>query len=107
MKVPTVLVRTEMLWSWLQVTGSTKSQLADALGVSRGRVSQLFHASEIEPSAHLIAKLLEVTGMPFDRLFRIAQQVPTHRPKANGNGAAKRRKRIPALDAVSAQGAFS
>ncbi len=100
MKVPTVLVRTDMLRSWLQVSGSTKSQLAGALGVSKGRVSQLFHSSEIEPSAHLIAKLLEVTGMPFDRLFWIAQQVPG--AKANGNGKRRKRITIPASTSIEA-----
>ena len=78
-----------MLQSWLQVSGATKSQLAAVLGVSKGRVSQLFH-SDIEPSAHLIAKLLEVTRLPFERLFRIVtgpartrteQPVRVHRQK--------------------------
>mgnify|MGYP001610813996 CR=1 FL=1 len=103
MKVPTVLVKTDMLSSWLQVKGATKSQLAAALGVSKGRVSQLFHASEIEPSAHLIAKLLKVTGLPFERLFLIAQQVPE---KPNGGAArsewpAASRRRKPAREPVS------
>ena len=40
------------------------------LGISRGRVSQLLTSRE-EPSARLIAKLLIVTQLPFERLFRV------------------------------------
>ena len=72
MKTPTVYIKADILRSWLQVTGWTKSQLAAALGVSKARVSQLFNSAlEVEPSAHLIAKLLLLTRLPFDRLFII------------------------------------
>ena len=83
MRLPTVAVQTDVLDAWLRVTGSTKSQLAVQLDVSKGRVSQLF-TDHVEPSAHLIAKLLVVTNLPFDRLFRIA----AHAPQPNGNGSA-------------------
>ena len=72
MKYPTVTIRTDVLESWLKVCGYTKSRLAVELGVSRGRVSQLL-STQREPSAHLIAKMLTVTHMPFDRVFRIVR----------------------------------
>ena len=71
MRQPTVVVRGDVLSSWLTVSDYTKSQLANELGVSRGRISQLL-TSEEEPSAHLIAKLLLPTKLPFDRLFMVA-----------------------------------
>ena len=54
-RIPTVVVRGEILSSWLTISNYTKSQLAAELGISRGRVSQLLTSRE-EPSAHLIAK---------------------------------------------------
>ena len=72
MRYPTVTIRTDVLESWLKVCGYTKSRLAVELGVSRGRVSQLL-STQREPSAHLIAKMLTVTHMPFDRVFRIVR----------------------------------
>ena len=82
---PTVLVKSDVLRSWLLVTGWTQSQLANALDVSKGRVSQLIGASGIDPSAHLIAKLMKVTGMPFERLFRIGSERPSRRRFRNGS----------------------
>ena len=70
MREPTVVVRGEVLSSWLTVSDYSKSKLASELGVSRGRISQLLTSHE-EPSAHLIAKLLLLTKLPFDRLFVI------------------------------------
>lgn len=73
MRLPTVAVRQEVLRAWLQVSAYTRARLAEELGVSRGRVSQLCGRAT-EPSAHLIAKLMAVTGLPFDRLFYLAQE---------------------------------
>lgn len=73
MKLPTVVVRVEVLTSWLTIAEYTKSRLAAELGVSKGRVSQLLTSNE-EPSAHLIAKLLTLTHLPFDRLFTIVRE---------------------------------
>ena len=70
MRTPTVVVRGDVLESWLIVSDCTKSQLAGELGVSKGRVTQLLTSHE-EPSAHLIAKLILLTQLPFDRLFKI------------------------------------
>ncbi len=70
MRQPTVVVRGDVLSSWLTVSDYSKSQLASELMVSRGRISQLLTSHE-EPSAHLIAKLLLLTKLPFDRLFVI------------------------------------
>ena len=70
MRLPTVVIRNDVLESWLTVSDYSKSHLAEALGVSKGRISQLL-TSRKEPSAHLIAKLLTLTYLPFDRLFRI------------------------------------
>ena len=75
MRYPTVVVREDVLGSWLTVAGYTKSQLASELRVTRGRVSQIIHSSE-EPSAHLIAKLMTLTQIPFDRLFKIVRNAP-------------------------------
>ena len=74
MKLPTLSLRTEMLEAWLRLAGYTKAQLANRLSVTRGRVSQLFR-NQAEPSAHLIAKLLVVTELPFERLFEIRKTV--------------------------------
>ena len=75
MRLPTVVIRGEVLTSWLTITNCTRSQLAGKLEVSKGRISQLL-TSEKEPSAHLIAKLLTLTELPFDRLFKIIHRAP-------------------------------
>ena len=64
------MVRGDVLTSWLTVSDYSRSQLAKALGISKGRVSQLL-TSRQEPSAHLIAKLLLLTHLPFERLFSL------------------------------------
>jgi len=74
-RFPTVVVRGEILSSWLAISDYTRSRLAIELGVSKGRVSQLLTSRE-EPSAHLIAKLITLTRLPFDRLFKIVQDLP-------------------------------
>jgi transcriptional regulator with XRE-family HTH domain len=76
MRLPTVVVRGEVLASWLTISEYTKSRLAAELGVSKGRVSQLLTSNE-EPSAHLIAKLMSLTHLPFERLFKIVRESPT------------------------------
>ena len=73
MRLPTVVVRGGVLASWLTVADYTRSRLATELGVSKGRVSQILNSHE-EPSAHLIAKLLTLTRLPFDRLFQVVQE---------------------------------
>ena len=70
MRSPTIVVRGEVLLSWMTVSDYNRSQLARELGVSNGRVSQLL-ASPQEPSAHLIAKLMLLTHLPFERLFTL------------------------------------
>jgi transcriptional regulator with XRE-family HTH domain len=75
MRLPTVVVRGDILASWLTVSDYNRSQLATELGVSKGRVSQLLTSRE-EPSAHLMAKLLTITNLPFDRLFKIVRELP-------------------------------
>ena len=75
MRLPTVVVRGDMLASWLTVSGYTRARLATELGVTRGRISQLLTSRE-EPSAHLIARLMTLTRLPFDRLFKIVREVP-------------------------------
>lgn len=75
MRFPTVVVRGDVLVSWLTVSDYSRSQLAKELGVSKGRVSQLLTSRE-EPSAHLIAKLVTITKLPFDRLFKILRETP-------------------------------
>ena len=70
MRLPTVVIRRDVLHSWLTVSDYSKSRLAEELGISKGRISQLLNSQE-EPSAHLIAKLMTLTYLPFDRLFMI------------------------------------
>ena len=82
MRFPTVIVRGDVLASWLTVTDYSRSQLAGKLGVSKGRISQLLNSHE-EPSAHLIAKLITLTDLPFDRLFKIMRRAPSAVP-SNG-----------------------
>jgi len=69
MRLPTVIVRGDVLESWVKISGYTRSRLASELQVSRGRISQLL-TSQQEPSAHLMAKLMVLTQLPFDRLFK-------------------------------------
>ena len=89
MRLPTVVVRGDILESWITVSDYSRTRLATELGVSKGRVSQLLTSHE-EPSAHLIAKLLTLTHLPFDRLFKLVR-TPAHvssipRPRGNGRG---------------------
>ena len=72
MRLPTIRVRPNVIQAWLQVSAYTKARLAEEVGVSRGRISQVCAASG-EPSAHLMAKLMAVTNLPFDRLFELVQ----------------------------------
>ena len=81
MRLPTVVVRGDILASWLTISDYTRSRLAAELGISKGRVSQLLTSQE-EPSAHLIAKLMTLTHLPFDRLFQIVREAPASSPAA-------------------------
>ena len=76
MRFPTIVVRGEVLTSWLTVSNYSRSQLARELRVSKGRVSQLL-TSHQEPSAHLIAKLMLLTRLPFERLFTLLHDAPS------------------------------
>ena len=88
-RFPTVVVRGDILTSWLAISDYTRSRLASELGVSKGRISQLLTSRE-EPSAHLIAKLMTLTRLPFDRLFKIVQDLPPAPPSRRiGRGAKK------------------
>ena len=87
-RFPTVVVRGDMLASWLTVSDYTKSRLAAELDVSKGRVSQLLTSYE-EPSAHLIAKLMSLTNLPFDRLFKILRDTPPSVAKSTTRNVAK------------------
>lgn len=99
MRLPTVVVRGDILESWITVSDYSRTRLATELEVSKGRVSQLLNAhSTEEPSAHLIAKLLTLTRLPFDRLFKVvrtpaqassdsATTTTSSRPRGNGRGA--------------------
>ena len=85
MRLPTVVVRGNVLISWLTLSECTRKQLAKDLGVSTGRISQLLHSTE-EPSAHLMAKLLERTNLPFTRLFQIIHRKSNVPSKTVANG---------------------
>jgi transcriptional regulator with XRE-family HTH domain len=89
MRLPTVVVRGDVLASWLTVSDYSRSKLAVELGVSKGRVSQLLTSQE-EPSAHLIAKLMVLTRLPFDRLFKI---IRNHSPASASSVPPERKTR--------------
>jgi transcriptional regulator with XRE-family HTH domain len=74
------------------VSGNTQSQLAAELGVSRGRISQLITAQE-GLSANLIAKLMQLTRLPFDRLFLIKEK-PASRIRNGANGHKTKKKGV-------------
>lgn len=96
MRLPTIIVRGDVLHSWITLSDCTRTQFAKDLGISTARISQLLNSSK-EPSAHLMAKLLDHTRLPFNRLFKITYRKPalqTNKPIANGH--ARRSKR--ALD---------
>ena len=102
MRLPTVVIRSDVLESWLTVSDYSKARLAGELGISKGRISQLL-SSHQEPSAHLIAKLLTLTYLPFDRLFMVVHDtVPqgavrfTH-PTKNPNLSLQHRRGFKAL----------
>ena len=88
-RFPTVVVRGEILSSWLAVSDYTRSRLAIELGISKGRVSQLLTSRE-EPSAHLIAKLILLTQLPFERLFKIVRDLSL---ASSISGSSVRRRR--------------
>lgn len=64
----TLNVRRDVLESWMKITGYSRSELATHLSLSRGRISQILNSDQ-EPSARLIARLLALTHLPFERLF--------------------------------------
>ena len=87
MRFPTIVVHGDVLSSWLTVSDYTQTRLAAELGVSKGRVSQLMTSRE-EPSAHLIAKLMVLTRLPFDRLFQVIRSLPEISPASQAAAAA-------------------
>ena len=89
MRLPTVVVRGDVLESWLTVSDYSRSRLAVELGVSKGRISQLLTSSE-EPSAHLIAKLITLTRLPFDRLFKVVSELPLKHALSSSSGSSPR-----------------
>jgi transcriptional regulator with XRE-family HTH domain len=65
---PKIAMKKDVLESWLKVSGYTKSRLAEELSISRSRISQILKSNE-NPSSRLIAGLLTITKLPFERLF--------------------------------------
>ena len=90
MRLPTVVVRGDVLSSWLTVSDYSRAKLAAELGISKGRVSQLL-TSQQEPSAHLIAKLLGATHLPFERLFQVIRNPSTITPPPSTSSRAGHR----------------
>ena len=85
----TIAIRRDVLRSWLMISDYTRARLADELSVSRGRVSQLLN-SEQELSARLIAGLLHLTKLPFERLFTVRELKGVARRRTlNGTRVAK------------------
>lgn len=92
MRLPTVVIRSDILESWLTVSDYSKARLASELGISKGRISQLLTSRE-EPSAHLIAKLMTLTYLPFDRLFMILHE---SRPRVVSGRSSNKTQKITA-----------
>ena len=100
MRLPTVVIRSDILQSWLTVSDYSQSRLAEELGVSKGRISQLLTSHE-EPSAHLIAKLMTLTYLPFDRLFMIVHNSPPRLSRVSSVHATATKKTTVALSSLS------
>lgn len=81
-----VLIRRDVLKAWLQLAGVNRTWLAKQLNITKGRVSQLLNADD-SPSSPLIASLLLVTNLPFDRLFVVVNGA-AHEAEALSNSAA-------------------
>jgi transcriptional regulator with XRE-family HTH domain len=71
MPEPSLSLRRDVLHAWLQVSGYNQAELARALKVSEGRISQILHSKNEGPSPRLMAALLRITSLPFDRLFSL------------------------------------
>ena len=82
-----------MLASWLTISDYNRSRLAAELNVSKGRISQLLTSSE-EPSAHLIAKLMTLTNLPFERLFKIVRELPPSAPSVRSRSTTRKLAQI-------------
>ena len=78
-----------MLASWLTISDYSRTRLAAELNVSKGRISQLLTSSE-EPSAHLIAKLMTLTNLPFERLFKIVRELPPSASSVRSRSATRK-----------------
>ena len=91
-----MVVRGDILASWLTISDYTRSRLAEELNISKGRISQLLNSQE-EPSAHLIAKLMILTHLPFDRLFQILRELPS----STASGTARSRTALKRLEKVA------
>ena len=78
-------LRRDVVQAWLRVSGYTQAELARALKISEGRISQLLHSRKEEPSPRLIAALLGVTSLSFDQLFSL---------KPGGKAFQKRMKQL-------------
>ena len=64
-------LRRDVLRAWLRISGYTQAELARALRISEGRISQLLHSSKEEASPRLMAELLRVTSLTFEQLFSL------------------------------------
>ena len=91
MQKSSIALRGEVLSSWLTVSDYTQAELAVQLGVSRSRISQLMTAQE-GLSANLIAKLIQLTRLPFHRLFLISDEKPASRVSNGTNGRKTKKK---------------
>lgn len=87
----TVTVRRDVFRSWLKISGYTRSRLATEMKVSRGRISQLLNSDE-PPSNRIIAGFLNVTHLPFERLFTVRQQRNGGRNGHNGHNGRRKPK---------------
>ena len=89
-------LRRDVLHSWLRVSGFTQAGLARALNVSEGRISQLLHSKDEEPSGRLVAALLSVTNLPFERLFSFQPDRKLIERRVKELARSRRKRRGPA-----------
>lgn len=65
-----VHLRVDALEGWLAMKQWTQTRLAAAMGMTHGQFSHIIHG-RAQPGPRFIARLLTVTGMPFETFFEV------------------------------------
>lgn len=72
MKKPKVILNTQELFLWFGDKDMTYSEFADAVGISRGYLSELMNAKK-QPSPKVRRDLLRVTKLLREELFTVSR----------------------------------